>query len=198
MRNIVHRIEHKTYKSIALTDDALLLSSSKPDTLEELKANIEKGGLLTSTLNIPVQSIKAVSQNSSGSQIKFSYTNENGKVKKQTFGIGLPTEAAAFAAQLGELAGLSSTTDTENPMGPLLTNAFLVLLAGGGTAFIALTDFDEVDVSGRNRGRAGILKLIKNTLGETGVWIVGGLLTAYLIYSLYQRFSNPANETKWG
>ncbi|HAP60959.1 MAG TPA: hypothetical protein DCR93_16145, partial [Cytophagales bacterium] len=51
--------------------------------------------------------------------------------------------------------------------------------------------------SRRSRSRGAILKAIVDTLGQTGVIILGSLVSLFLIYRLYKRFKNPATEVQY-
>ena len=72
-----------------------------------------------------------------------------------------------------------------------------IVIAIAGTIYLAtLDDTDDLGESGsrRARSRGSLLKLIIDTVGQTGVIIIGLLVTSLLMYQLYTRYKQPAKE----
>ncbi|MEL6357063.1 MAG: hypothetical protein AAFQ37_09060 [Bacteroidota bacterium] len=103
--------------------------------------------------------------------------------------------AHAFGQELASATDLAATIEQEDQRKKLLSNTGILLLVLGITAFLALSD--PTDIQNTRSRRGGVLKLIVGTVGPTGVWIIGGLIAAYLAYDLYKRYQNPATVTIW-
>jgi len=197
MRNQIIPVDGHNYKHAGLSDAALLLTSSKPATMREFEETVAKPGLMTFALRVPYQDIISLRQNSAEKAVKIKYRNDKGKEKNLSIGLDDSAGAGEFAQTLGLACELTAKSSSESQLQPLLINLLLVLFAGGFTAFVALSPAEEIQTNGRRRGSAAILRMLRETLGSTGVWIVGGLITAYLIYQLYQRYQSPATVTEW-
>lgn len=102
-----------------------------------------------------------------------------------------------FGSYLGEKLGFNKSSTQEGQLKPLVLNGLYLLLTVVATFFLGtLDDTSELtDGAGRrSRNRGALVKLIVDTVGYTGVFIIGGLISLYLAYQLYKRYQNPSNE----
>ena len=92
---------------------------------------------------------------------------------------------------------MNRSATKEGQLKPLLMNALYLLFVIAATLFLGLME-DTSDLtdssSRRTRNRGAFLKMIVDTIGQTGVFIIGALISVYLGYKLYKRYQNPANE----
>ena len=184
-------------KSMVLREDELWFSQDKVNNLEKFEKAVHHTGLLQSAYRVPLTSIKEVSFNESSESTKIKYINEKGKEKKLNIGFGDTSVSNQFGVHLGEKLGLNRSSNQENQLKPLLLNGFYLLLAVGGTfIFGTMDDTSQITESSRRKGSGAraIMKLLVDTVGQTGVFIIGGLISLYLAYQLYARFKNPSNE----
>ena len=77
----------------------------------------------------------------------------------------------------------------KSPLVVLAVIAFSVFLLVNAAAELA--DGEDVTVTGRNRGLKKLLAFVLETIGPTGVYIVGGVLSGLALYRLVQRIKNP-------
>jgi len=195
MRNTILSLEGKPYKSTALSDQALLVSTGRQKSMEAFLEATNSSGLLSTHKAISFDKVKRVKHNSASGSLRYVYINDKGKEKSADLDFGDATIASAFGQELAAAANLSATSAMENQAQKFLSNGAILLAVIGFTAFIALSD--PSDIQNSRARKAGILKLIVGTVGTTGVWIIGGLIAAYLAYDLYNRYQNPATVTVW-
>jgi len=195
VRNTILSLDGHPFKSTAISEKALFLSRSKQKTLGAFNEATQKTGVLAPAKSIPFNKIKLIRHNERSSVLRLVYITEKDKERKADLGFDDVQIAYAFGQELATATGLNATVEEEDQKKKLLTNAGVLLLVIGFTAFLALSDPAEIQNSRSRKG--GILKLIAGTVGPTGVWIVGGLIAAYLAYNLYNRFQNPATVTVW-
>src|SRR5690606_26637537 len=131
-------------------------------------------GMLKMAFSIPLSSVKEISFNDTSGSARLKYINEKGKEKKLNIGIGNKELCNQFGNYLGSKLGFTKTVATENKIKPLLLNTFLLLFTIGMTYFLA-TIRDTAELvetgSGSTRRKAEFLKLIVDTIGQTGVII---------------------------
>lgn len=198
MKNQVVKIENTLWKSVMIAEDSVYLSSSKEKSAEAFEKSIEKSGMLSKTEAIPFASISGVNFNESSDTASISYTNAKGKAKDLKLQIGDDEISNQFGEFLGQELGLARTETQEGTLKPLLLNALYLVIAIGATIFLGTMDgSEEIDTdsgSRKSQRNKAIFKFLYETLGPTGIIIVGSLISLYLGYRLYNRYKNPAKE----
>lgn len=197
MENQIFGIESTFWKSLAIKDDELWLSQNKVNDLEKFESAIQKTGMLKSAYSYPLSSISEISFNEASESVKIKYQDEKGKQKKLNIGFGDKGLSNQFGQYLGDKLGMTKSQKQEGQLKPLLLNLLYLVLSIGGTIFLGtMEDTNELTDGGtrRSRNKGAFLKLIVDTIGQTGVIIIGSLISIYLIYQLYKRFKNPAIE----
>lgn len=197
MENQIFAIESTFYKSLAIKGDELWLSNNKESDFGTFENGIKKTGLMKAAYAYPLASITEISYNEASERIKLRYKDDNGKLKKLNIKFDDQERSNRFGAFLGEKLGMTRSQEQERQWKPLLTNLFYLIVAIGGTYALAMID-DTTELtdggSRKSRSRGAILKMIVDTIGQTGVIVIGSLISLYLIYRLYTRFQQPANE----
>jgi len=184
-------------KSILLKENEIWVHTDEVKNLEKFEKDILKTGMMQSTYKIELSSINEISYNEASESAKIKYTNEKGKEKKLNIGFGDTAISNQFGKHLGEKLGLNKSSTQEGQMKPLLLNGLYLALAIGATfLFGMMDDTSQITDSSRRKGSGAraIMKLVIDTIGQTGVFIVGGLISLYFAYQLYKRFKNPSNE----
>lgn len=197
MENQIFKLESKMVKSMLLKDDEIWFSVDEVESLEKFDNQIHNPGRLQRAYKVPLSTINEVSYNEASESAKFKYTNEKGKVKKVTIDLGDEFLSNQFGEHLGEKLGLNKSTKQEGQLKPLLLNGSFLLVAVLATYSLGtmedtsqLTKYRSI----RSMRSGAIAKTIVDTIGQTGVLIIGGLISLYLAYQLYNRFKNPFNE----
>lgn len=197
MEDQIYVIKSTLWKSMAVKGDELWLSQNTVNDIYKFESAIEKTGILKSAYAIPLASISEISFNEANESVKLRYKDEKRIGRKINARFGNRNLSNQFGHFLGEKLGMTKSRKQERQIKPLLLNLLYLVLSIGGTIFLAtmedtngLTD----GVTRRSRSRGAFLKIIVDTIGQTGVIIIGTLVSIYFIYELYKRFKNPADE----
>ncbi len=197
MENQIFEVGAGISKSMLLRDDEIWFSQDKVRNFEKFEKAVNKTGMLQSAYKVPLFEIHEVSYNEASESVKIKYTNEKGKEKKLNIGFGDTAISNQFGKHLGEKLGFNKSSTQEGQLKPLLLNGLYLALAIGGTfLFGMMDDTSQITDSSRRKGSGAraIMKLVVDTIGQTGVFIVGGLISLFFAYQLYKRFKNPSNE----
>jgi hypothetical protein len=197
MENQIFEVGAGLAKSIVLREDELWLSQDKVKDLEKFEKAINKTGMLQSAYKIPLSSIGEISYNEASESTKIKYINDKGKEKKLNITFTEIPLSNQFGHHLGEKLNFSKASKHEGQVKPLLLNALYLIIAIGATLFLGMMDDSTTLTDGgsrRSRNKGAFLKLIVDTIGQTGVFVIGGLISAYLAYQLFKRYKNPSNE----
>lgn len=197
MKNQIFSIESTFWKSLAISEDEIWLSQKNVKSLEKFESAVQKTGLMKNAQAYPLSSIYEVSFNEGSESVKLNYKDEKGKDKKLKIGFGDKDLSNKFGTYLGETLKLSKSQTQESQLKHLLLNLLYLVLAIGGTIWLGTMEDTSQLAEGstrRSRNKGAFVRLIVETLGQTGVFIVGGLISAYLAYQVYSRYNNPENE----
>lgn len=197
MENQIFSVGAGISKSMVLRENEIWFSQDNVRDLDKFEKAVNKTGMLQSAYSVPLDAISEVSYNEASESAKIKYTNEKGKEKKLNIGFEDKALSNQFGQYLGSKMNFTKSAKKEGQIKPLLLNLLYLLLTVGGTLFLGLMEDSSTlteNTSGRNRGKGEFLKMIVDTIGQTGVFIIGGLISAYLAYNLFKRFQNPSNE----
>lgn len=198
MENNIYRITAGMgYESLVLVENELWLSIKKVRDIDKFEKAVRNTGMMKNAVAMPLANINEISFNESSLSTKIKYTDEKGKDKKIGINFSEKEISNQFGQHLGEKLGFNRSSSTENQVKPLLTNGLILLVTVATTIFLGtIDDTSEItnSTTGRNRGKGAFLKMIVDTIGQTGVLIIGGLISAYTAYNLYKRYKNPASE----
>ncbi len=197
MENQVFRIGSGA--TLLLKDEIIWMLNKKISTPENFTKELNKTGIMKAdSSKIALNSIQKVLVNNASESTKVEYVNDKGKVKTESLEFNDKKISDDFGHYLGTKLSFAKSHEVENKTKPLLLNLLFVVISAGITVlFATMDDTSEITSSGsrRNGGAKAIIKLVVDTLGQTGTWIVGSLITLFLIYRLYKRYSNPGEVT---
>lgn len=183
-----------------ITGNEMWLSQNNVSDKEKFQKSVNATGMLQSAMSMPLDQVKAITYNSEADDFKLKYVNEKGKNKSLKLDLQDPERSNRFAEFLAGELGMSKSESTENQTKPLLRNAGFLLVTIALTVFLAMMDdTSQLDDSGsrRTRSKGALVRWIIETIGSTGVIIVGSLLSLLFAHKLYQRFKNPAMEVAY-
>ncbi len=199
MENKIYQVKAGVSRSIVLREDEIWLSESSIGNIEKFEKAVNKTGLLKRAYKIPLSSVFHVSYNEASEKAEVEYINEKGKKKFVEINFNDKALSNQFGEYLGEKLGFERTSTQENRLIPLLLNSFYLVLSVFLTVALGISDDSSVFDSGSRKGSTvrAIMKLIVDTVGHTGVFIIGGLISILVAYNLYKRFKNPSNEVSY-
>ncbi len=198
MENKIFKVKAGVSRSIVLREDEIWLSEKSIGNIEKFEKAVNKTGLLKTAYKIPLSSVFHVSYNEASEKAEVEYINEKGKKKFVEINFNDKALSNQFGEYLGEKLGFEKTSTQENRLIPLLLNSFYLVITVFLTVYFGTHDSSALD-SGSRKGSTvrAIMKLIVDTVGHTGVFIIGGLISILVVYNLYKRFKNPSNEVSY-
>jgi hypothetical protein len=186
MQNVPFTLDSGKYKSFVFNDSKIVITSKKEPNVTELFDDSKKTGMLESRTTIALNGISSISYNDAEANLKIEHADG-----KDTFTFDeLPT-MIQVATHLGSVLGLSKTIESEKTLMPLIFNLAGALFAIAATIYGGF--FHHVGDLDGSRRKGRLLALIFDTLGPIGSLVVGGAITAYLIYSAKKRYDIPAS-----
>jgi hypothetical protein len=196
MEYTIHQLEEKNWKSLMLTLDRMLVSSKKYADSQTFEEKFGEKSMLESKNEIPLSSINKLSREEKSNIVTFHYNNENNKETSIAYTFENISSVAEVSDHFTEKLKFKKEKVQQSAISAVIFPAILALVGILGTwlfASQASSGESMVSESGvrRNRGIKMILGNILDSLGTTGIIVVGSLITAYLIYSAYKTYKNP-------
>lgn len=147
-----------------------------------------------------MSSIKEAMFNENEETFRITF-DKKGKDKKVHFQLQDVNSRDAVLSEIASITGFSKTVQSESQTQPLLLNLLGVVLIPLGTWLMRGVAIDaqnggHFETSGGRR--SGLKQLFINlveSIGPTGVTIIGVIGFFYMAYITYKRYSNPASET---
>lgn len=185
-------------ESFTLRENEIWISQNKVRSIEKFEKAVLNTGMLKSAYSIPLDKVYEVKFNEGDESLLIRYVNEKEKNKKLNIAFDDEPFSNKVGVYLGEKLGFSKQVEVESKIKPLLINGLILLFSIGATVVFGLMEDPgaEVDVdsgSRRNRGGRQLMKFLFETIGQTGVIILGTAISLYLAYQLYQRYKSPTN-----
>ena len=192
MENHVYDISGAHCKAFLLTNEEIWLSIHKQSNIEKFEKSASSTGTWRTGYKIQLQSIYEIEFNDKSESVKFRYVAE--KDKKLDIAFENKQEANAIVEYIATKLGLHKSTREENKLKPLLTNGFFLVIVVLGTISISNKhDSSEITSSGSSRNRLGarIIGWLYDTIGPTGILIAGIVISLYILFRIYKRFTQP-------
>ena len=193
----IFELVDKNQASLGFDHEGIIISSKSYDQFEQLKNSTVKKGLIEIVTQITIADLEKIEYNQEEANLYLSYTNANGKVKKQNLTFHDPDERENFANELGALKNFTTSTKQEATQKPLLWNVLgllTIVFVTYGLHMIAsgAQNGENYQPTGRKRVIGQLIIEGLSILGPNGVLICGGLGFVYLSYNAWKRYSNPA------
>lgn len=158
------------------------------------------GKFLNSHGIVPFKSISKIKLNEKSDKIKFNYANTKGKSEDIDLSFDHKEDAMKIGEFIANKTSLKKSIQTESTTKAFLFNVLYILSSIGLTAFLAMSEDLDVDQDSYSRSarraRSGkaLINMIHNLIGQTGIILIGIIVTAYFIFKTWNRFKNPAND----
>lgn len=201
MLHQIYHIDAGVWNSILITPDEFWISGNKVKSFEKFEKQVQKTGLMKMAKAYPLSSVTEVSFNEADGMVKLIYINEKEKKKKLQLDFKEVNRSNEFGHFLGQHIGLYKQVKKENFRSFLLWRLLplvLTILFTGYFASIEDTDAWSGTGSSRRKGTQILIKTIIDTIGTTGVLLLGGAIAAIQVYLIYKRYQNPAMEVCYG
>lgn len=198
MENTIIALDGENWKSLLLSEGMLYVSAKKMKDVEQLKQAATGTGFLRSATAYPLSNLESLQLNETSPELKFKMLGENGKSESLKIKFDEPAKAIMVGHLIGQQSGLPVEERQEKSLKPLLNKSFYLLLALGFTGLVLFSDASEIasGEGGSRKSRSGraILGLLYDTVGQTGLIIIGIIASALIAFNMYRRYKNPAKE----
>jgi hypothetical protein len=191
----------KSYKSMLLTPDAILLCSKKFNNAADFMATFDKVSgktlTLTETLSIPYSAILRF-RNQSGSDVIRIKTNGVHLTWPGEFDMANgQTDVHNIFMYLEKVKGYQRTENQLSSFKAILPNLGYVAICLGVTWLLFSMASGEIQesTSGRRRAKGELLKAFAEMLGPSGSLLAGLAATAVAGWFLWKKYNNPPVET---
>lgn len=199
MTDVVFKVKGKNVESLVLTGKALLFSSKSYQTVDEFNQAWAKTLTLATKTEIKFDDIKTVTQEESDETILIKYKGKLGLPNECTFSFADKKDVAAFYDFLENEQYFKRVDERLSPIiaaKPYLTALIITL----GVTYLAHYQAirianGTVDVSGSRKTR--LFNQIIDLIGDKGVWTIGILVTCFIVYKIWVRFTNPPSQTRF-
>ena len=184
------------HRRMAVAEHGLLFTTAELDSAPAIAQLVTTEGAAAPLL-IPYDRIRRVTyQTKSDSTCNIEYDDAAGAGQSVHPELETYETNRDFGQWLGERLGYRRTATQENKVKALLIRAAWLIGVLAVTYFLTTLveneDLESAGSSRRTRRKAAIVRLVVNTLGETGLWIIGGLIAAAIAYGMYTRFTEPS------
>ncbi|MCU7548679.1 hypothetical protein OCK74_06095 [Chitinophagaceae bacterium LB-8] len=197
--DMVFKVNGKNVESLVFTEKALLLSSQSFATVDDFKQAWAKTLTLATRTEIKFDAIKSVTKEDSEETIVIKYKGK----------LGMPSECSFSFSNKGDLDLFYDFLEHEQyfkrideRLSPLLAaKPYIVgLIITIGITFLA--HFQAIRIASGVAKESGYRKArlfhhIIELIGDNGVWTIGGLVTCYIVYKIWSRFTNPPGQTRF-
>jgi hypothetical protein len=199
MLNKVFSITGNKISTFITDEESLKFSSSTHNTVAEFKEAFAKKLSLATKFEIKYSSIKSIKKEDNDKDILIFYKTSIGIPTNCEFSFSDPDDYEIFFNFLEKEKYFSKQHETLTPI-KANTNYLIGLLATIAFTIFAYYQAVEITNGTIEETHSRKTKLFYNViklLGDKGVIVVGTLIAAYLVYNIWQRFSNPPNQTKF-
>jgi len=197
IENIIYPIQGEMAKTLLFTEDKIWLSGREISSLDKFQKVIEKPGMMDAVESIDINSIYEIIFKENSATLKIKYVNSKGKNKNLVPTFTSEEKAVIIANYLEQKLSLARTVNQENKTKPLLVN--MLIIAGILAVSIALglmEDTSEMDSSTTRKNRLGaeVIKIVYDTIGPTGIILIGIASSLFVGYKALKRYKNPDSE----
>src|SRR5687767_10419685 len=128
MENIIYKISGAHFKSFALTNNEIWVSSNNCSTLEKLQKSTYGSEWERNGYHIQLNSINEISYNESSNSVKFSFTDKQGKTDNLKVNFDNKSISTGIANYLGNKLNLNVRIQQESKFKAMWPNAKLVII----------------------------------------------------------------------
>jgi hypothetical protein len=198
MKNKIFAISGSKITSLCLGENAILISSQNFNSVEDFMEGWTKKLSLANKVEIKFESIKSVKKEDSDKDILIKYKGILGVPSDCEFSFSDKNDNEIFFSFLEKEKYFSKTYETLTPFKAI----FNYLLGFLFVTFVTIFSYFEAlkiangTVEEAHSGKTQLFNNIIELIGDKGVIAIGFLIICYLLYKIWNRFSNPPNQIK--
>lgn len=182
-----------------IVDENLLkFSSSTSDTVDTFKKAFAKKLSLATRVEIKYDAIKSIKKEDNDKDISITYKTFAGIPTDCEFSFNNPADYDTFFAFCEKELYFRKSHETLTPF-RAIRNYLIGLLATVG--FTIFTYYQAIEIANgtveeATSGKVRAFNYVVGLLGDKGVIAIGALVSAYFLFKIWNRFSNPPGQIK--
>jgi hypothetical protein len=194
----VFSITGEKISALIIDEDSLKFSSSWSDSVDAFREAFAKKISLATKVEIKYDSIKSIKKEANDKDILIKYKNSLGLPGDCEFSFNNPTDCELFFTFFEKEMYFRKSQETLTPFKGI-RNYLIGLLAT--IVFTIVVYYHAIEIANgtareSHSGKTRIVNYLIGLIGDKGVIAVGAIISVYLIYKIWSRFSNPPSQTK--
>lgn len=194
----VFSITGNKISTLIIDENSLKFSSSTSTTVENFKEAFAKKLSLATKVEIKYDAIKSIKKEDNDADISIKYKTFAGIPGDCVFSFNDSADNHTFFIFFEKERYFTKSYETLTPFRAIL-NYMIGLLATIGVTIFCYYEAIEIangTVEEATTGKTRAFNYVVGLLGEKGVIMIGVLISAYLLYKIWRRFSSPPNQIK--
>jgi len=194
----VFSITGNKISSFITDESSLKFSSATFDTVESFREAFTKKLSLSTKVEIKYDTIKYIRKEDNSKEVLILYKKFIGIPLDCEFSFTDKADYETFFSFFEKDRYFRKSHETVTPL-RAIRNYLIGLAATIGFtifAYYQAVDIANGTVEEASSGRVRTFNYIIGLLGDKGVLLIGTLISGYLIYKIWKRFSNPPNQIK--
>lgn len=189
-------LSHIKWKSMMITDKAVILSTKQYVSLESMAKNLRGTGVLEDKEEFWYQSLEEMSYLTNGENLTLKKLDYRRNSVSTTLNVGDIDTINELVRAMSQNEEFTRSEEKASMFSVVKSSLIRIPAAAGFTALMYFVANDmasgkDIDTSGRRSLYKKIMVGIIDLIGATGVLILGGAITLFFIYQLVQNLKNP-------
>lgn len=194
----VFSITGNKVSAFIIDENSLKFSSSSSDTVDSFRETFAKKLSLATKVEIKYDSIELIKKEDNNKDILIKYKTFVGIPSDCEFSFSDPADYDTFFAFFEKERYFTESKETLTPFSAIRNYLIGLVSTIGLTIFAYYQAIKIANGTAKevHSAKARLLNYLIGLLGDKGVLGLGTIISAYLIYKIWQRFSNPPNQTR--
>jgi hypothetical protein len=195
IENQVLKVTGEKIECLLMSENAIQLLSSECATADEFNAAWTKKLSLATKSEIAYKSIKSITKEEGEDHIVV----KSGMVGEQHLTFQNADDLQSFYAFFQNEKGFVKTEETMPALKsamPYVWGLVGTLAATGLGYYLSVADDAPQEGSTRSARRGRMVQWVVDTLGTTGILLLGFGISAYVAYMIWSRYKNPPMQTR--
>ena len=194
----VYSVSGNKISSAIIDENSLKFSSATFKTVDAFREAFAKKLSLSTKVEIKYDSIKHIRKEENDDEVTITYKNSLGLPVDCEFSFNGAADCEEFFTFFEKQKQFTKSHETLTPF-KAVRNYGIGLIATIG--FTIFSYFQAIDIANgvaeeAHSRKARLFYNVVGLLGDKGVLAVGGLVSCFLIYKIWTRFSNPPGQIK--
>lgn len=196
MANEIFSVNGHKMSTLYFDDESFKFSSSNLKSAEDFENSWDKSFTLATKSEIRYGLIEVIKKEENDDNVTISYKTSFGTTTHCKFSFSNPNDYERFFNTLENELGLEKEHETLEPLKSIYNHLLKLVIT------ITITAFSYYEAKAIANGtaiksttsRAKLFDRIVTNLGDKGILLIGGVITCFLLFQMWKRFTNPPNQ----